>query len=75
MQLGLLLLGLTFATVGGVAIQFQRGPYTHLKAVCMVMFVIGEVLLFGQKWWWGIVGLAAPPILFNLITALRHRRR
>jgi hypothetical protein len=56
-------LGLAFA--GSVPLHAQPGGFSRLKAVGVSLLLVGEVILFGQAWWWGLTGLVVPGFLIE----------
>jgi hypothetical protein len=55
----------------------ERQPpmrFTRGKAVGLVLFVVGEIILFGQGWWWGQIGLAVPAMVIDVVLAATLRR-
>ena len=66
--------GLGLAVIGYAVERRQPGGFTRAKAVGLSLFVVGEILLFGASWWWGLIGLVVPPLLIDLLLASRRRR-
>jgi hypothetical protein len=61
-------LGLAFA--GSVPLHAQPGGFSRLKAVGLSLLLVGEVILFGQAWWWGLTGLVVPGFLIEVVVAI-----
>jgi hypothetical protein len=61
-------LGLAFA--GSVPLYAQPGGFSRLKAVGVSLLLVGEVILFGQAWWWGLTGLVVPGFLIEAVVAI-----
>jgi hypothetical protein len=70
MSWGLVAFGMALAVAGWVSLRSGPRAFTRLKAVGLVLLVVGEVLLFGQAWWWGLIGLVVPELALNLIAAV-----
>jgi hypothetical protein len=70
----IVVVGLILATIG-CALEL-RGParFDRGKAVGLALFLLGEVLLFTEGWWWGLLGLLAPPLPIQLLLAATQRR-
>ena len=73
MHVVLVVVGLALATVGYAVQRWQPAGFTRGKAVGLALFVVGEVLLFGAAWWWGLIGIAVPPMLIDLLWAAIRR--
>jgi hypothetical protein len=69
----LVVVGLALASVGYAVQGSQPVDYTRAKAVGLVLFVVGEILLFGEAWWWALIGFAVPPLLVGVLTAVTRR--
>jgi len=72
-HVALVLVGLALAFVGYAVQRSQPVDYTRAKAVGWVLFVVGEILLFGEAWWWALIGFAVPPILIDVLWAATRR--
>jgi uncharacterized membrane protein (UPF0136 family) len=58
----------------GYALQSQSSAGFHRgKAVGLSLFVAGDILLFGEGWGWGFVGLLVVPILIDVPRAVIRR--
>ena len=70
----LVVVGLALAVIG-YAVERQQPPgLTRGKAVGVALFVVGEILLLGEGWWWALIGLAVPPLLIDVLLAATRRR-
>lgn len=65
--------GLLLATLG-YALELRSGRFDRGKAVGLALFLLGEVLLFTEGWWWGLVGLLAPPLPIHFVLGATQRR-
>ena len=74
MHVILLVVGLALATVGYAVERSQPRGFTRAKAVGLALFVVGEILLFGEAWWWGLIGFAVPPVLIDVLWAAIRRK-
>jgi len=63
--LNMLVVGFALAWVGCLIELRQPAGFNRGRAVGVALFVVGEILLFGAGWWWGLIGLLVPPILIN----------
>ena len=70
----LVTVGLTLTFIGYAVERQQPRKFTRGRAVGLTLFVVGEILLFGEAWWWGLVGFLAPPVLIDLLLAAIRRR-
>ncbi len=66
--------GFALAFIGYVVERQQPAVLTREKAVAVSLFVVGEILLFGEGWWWALIGLAVPPMLIDPLLAMILRR-
>jgi hypothetical protein len=62
--------GVGLALAGSVPLYAQPGGLTRLKAVGVSLLFVGEVILFGQAWWWGLIGLVVPGLLVEVVLAI-----
>ena len=70
----LVAVGLTLA-IGGYALEREEpAGLTRAKAVGLALFVVGVIMLFTERWWWGLIGLALPPLLIDGVLAAIRRR-
>ena len=70
----LVVVGLALNTLGYGGERAQPPGFNRGRVVGMVLFVIGEILLFGVGWWWGLLGLAIPPLLIDVVLGAIRRR-
>jgi len=69
----LVVLGLALTLIGYAVERENTGRFTRGKAVGLALFVVGEILLFGEGLWWGLLGLAVPPLLIDFVYAAIRR--
>ena len=62
--------GLALAFAGSVPLHAQPGGFSRLKAVGVSLLLVGEVILFGQAWWWGLAGLVVPGFLIEAVVTI-----
>lgn len=74
MHVALVAFGLALTFIGYVVEHRQPRGFNRGRAVGVVLFVIGEILLFQAGWWWGLLGLAGPPMLIDVLLAVVRRR-
>lgn len=74
MHVVLVVIGLALAFTGYVVERHRPRGFTRATAVGVTLFVIGEILLFGEGWWWGWIGLVIPPMLIEPLLYLIRRR-
>jgi len=65
MHVVLVVVGLTLAFIGYVVERLRPVGFTRATAIGVTLFVIGEILLFGEGWLWGLVGFVIPPLLIE----------
>jgi len=63
----LVVVGLSLAFIGYTVERQPPMRFTRGKAVGLVLFLIGVILLFGEGWWWGLMGLLIPPLLIEFL--------
>ena len=77
MHLTLVLVGLALAIVGSVLTRSRPVRFTRAEAVGLALFLVGEVILFEEGWWWALIGLVVPSLLIgvidNVVSALKQR--
>ena len=69
MPVVLVVVGLALTSVG-YAVERQRGSgFNRGKAVGLALFVVGEIMLFGEGWWWGVMGCRPAITVPTLVTS------
>jgi len=58
---------LALVCVGWALIRSQPVDFTRSKAVGLALLLVGEVLLYGEGWWWALIGLLVPGLLIDVI--------
>jgi len=74
MDVVVLAVGLALSFIGYAVERRQPPGFNRGKAVGLTLFVVGVILLFGKAWWWGLIGLAVPPLLIDVLVAAVRRR-
>ena len=69
----LVVVGLALTLIGYAIERQNSGRFTRGKAVGLSLFVVGEILLFGVGLWWGLLGLAVPPLVIDVLYAAVRR--
>jgi hypothetical protein len=69
----LVVAGFFLTSLGYVGERQQRRGSFRARAVGMALFLIGEILLFGVDWRWGLSGLVIPPLLIEAALSLTRR--
>jgi len=74
MHVVLVAVGLTLAFIGYTAERLRPVGFTRATAVGVTFFVIGEILLFGEGWFWGLIGFLMPPLLIEPVLYFVRRQ-
>lgn len=66
--------GLVLATAGLLILLRQPTRYTNVKNLGILFLVLGEVMLFSERWWLAILGLVGGSLLVGFGRAMFRSR-
>ena len=75
MHVTLVVVGLVLSLGGWIPFRSSSKGLTRGRAVGLALFVVGEVMLFGEGWWWGLTGLVVPTLLGDAVLGVARAVR